>query len=108
MTNHKLLVLASSAYGYIGKCHCCEKYNLVFNNQLFIFSEDDLRQFRRMFEDENTIFEAGDLCCNGRSKGMRTPINNFYLLFTPKELAYFKNMLDDTFVMIEVNKVLQY
>ena len=108
MTNHKLLILASCAYGYIGKCQCCEKYNLVFNNQLFIFSEDDLRQFRRMFEDEDTIFEAGDLCCNGRTMGMRTPMNNFYLMFTPKELEHFRNMLDDTFVMIEVNKVLQY
>jgi hypothetical protein len=108
MTNHKLLILSSCAYGYIGKCKCCEKYNLVFNNQFFIFTEEDLRQFRRIFEDDSTIFEAGDLCCTGRTLGMRTPMNNFYLMFTPKELEYFRNMLDDAFIMIEVNKVLQY
>lgn len=108
MTSHKLLILASCAYGYIGKCPCCEKFNLVFNNQLFIFSEDDLRQFRRMFDDENTIFDTGDVGASGRTLGMRTPLNNFYLMFTPKEMDNFRNMLDDAFVMIEVNKVLQY
>ncbi|WP_337040870.1 DUF6686 family protein [Emticicia sp. 17c] len=108
MTNHSLVLLASCAYGYVGKCNCCEKYNLVFNNQLFIFSEEDLRYFRRMLEDETTVFEAGNLCGNGRTIGLKTPLNNFFIMFTPKELENLKNMLDDTFVMIEVSKVLQY
>lgn len=108
MNDHKLIILASCPYGYVGKCPCCEKYNMVFNNQLFIFPEEDLRQFRRVLDDTSTIFDAGDLCCNGRTMGLRTPMNNFYLMFSPKEFEHFKNMLDDVFVMIEVNKVLQY
>ena len=108
MINHEVIILATCAYGYIGKCSCCDKYNLVFNNQLFIFSEDDLRFFRRMLENDTTLFETGDICCNGRTIAMKTPMENFFLMFTPKEMDYFQNMLDESFIMIEVNKVLQY
>ncbi|PLK43717.1 DUF6686 family protein [Emticicia sp. TH156] len=108
MDNHKLLILASCSYGYVGKCPCCEKYNMVFNNQLFVFPEEDLRQFRRILDDGDTVFNAGDLCCNGRNIGLKTPVSNFYLMFTPREFEHLRIMLDDAFVMIEVNKVLQY
>lgn len=108
MKTHQLNILATCECGYVGKCNCCEHYNLVFHNQLFIFCEDDLRFFSRNLDYEHTLFDAGNVCCNGRTIAMRTPMNNFYIMFSMDELEILKTMLNDAFVMIEVNKVLQY
>lgn len=101
----KLRILSQSPNGYIGQCNCCDHYNFVFGNFLFIFTEDGLNGFHSVLYDQQHIHELDAPLPNGKSILFPSPIPNFMLSFSGEELEEVRGLFQETLLVMEVDKI---
>lgn len=107
-SHSKLRILSQSTNGYIGQCNCCDHYNFVFGNFLFIFTEDGLNGFRSVLYDQQHIYELDAPLRNGKNILFPSPIPNFMLSFSVEELEEVRGLFQETLLVMEVNRVLSH
>lgn len=100
-----LRILSQSDNGYIGQCKCCDHYNFVFGNLLFIFTEDGLNGFHSMLHEKYHAHALESPLLNGKSILFPSPIPNFMLSFSAGEMKEVKGLFQETFLVMEVDKI---
>lgn len=100
-----LRILSQSENGYIGQCRCCDHYNFVYGNFLFILSENGLSGFQSVLYDQEYMHDLDEALPNGKSVLFPSPIPNFMLSFTPRELEEVKGLFQETLLVLEVDKI---
>lgn len=100
-----LRILSQSENGYIGQCNCCDHYNFAFGNLLFIFTEEGLNGFHGMLYEHDQAHTLGSSLPNGRRILFPSPIPNFMLSFNEEEMEEVKVLFQETFLVIEVDKI---
>ena len=101
-----LRILSQSDKGYIGRCTCCDHYNFVFGNILFLFSEDGLNGFRSLLYDQQHVHALESPLPNGKNVLLPSPIPNFMLSFTEEEMDEIKGLFQETMLALEVDRIL--
>ncbi|MCF0057858.1 DUF6686 family protein [Dyadobacter sp. CY356] len=104
-SHSSLRILSQSKNGYIGQCSCCDHYNFVFGNVLFIFSEDGLSGFHAMLYDKHQFQSLDTALPHGRNHLLRSPIPNFMLSFNDDEVEEIKNLLQETLLALEIDRI---
>ena len=102
---NSLRILAQSDNGYIGQCNCCDHYNFVFGNFLFIFTEDGLNGFHSVLYDSNQFHSLDKPLPNGKSTLLPSPIPNFMLSFNQGEMEEIKGLFQETLLALEIDQI---
>lgn len=103
-----LRILSQSKNGYIGQCSCCDHYNFVFGNVLFIFSEDGLNGFHSVLYDEQQFQTMETALPHGRNHLLPSPIPNFMLSFNDEEVEEIKNLFQETLLALEIDRIFSH
>ncbi|GAB2764764.1 hypothetical protein GCM10027275_02450 [Rhabdobacter roseus] len=106
-SNTELRLLSQKPNGYIGQCPCCEHYNFVFKNFLFVFNEDSLRGFQEVLYDEKYLCTIEPKLPHGKGYLLPSPLPNFMLVFTEKELEELRNLFQEALLTLEVERLLR-
>jgi hypothetical protein len=101
----KLRILSQSSNGYIGQCTCCDHYNFVFGNFLFIFTENGLNGFHAVLYDQQHVHALETPLPNGKRILFPSPIPNFMLSFTEEELEEVRGLFQETLLVMEVDRI---
>ena len=102
---NSLRILSQSNNGYIGQCNCCDHYNFVFGNFLFIFTEDGLNGFHSVLYDQNQFHSLDAPLPNGKSTLLPSPIPNFMLSFNENEVEEIKGLFQETLLALEIDRI---
>ncbi|CAG5009678.1 hypothetical protein DYBT9275_04548 [Dyadobacter sp. CECT 9275] len=105
---NSLRILSQSDRGYIGQCNCCDHYNFVFGNILFVFTEDGLRGFQSILYEQDHLHELNEALPHGKTHLLPSPIPNFMLSFDGPELEEIKNLFQETFLILEIDKIFSF
>ncbi|TDE12507.1 DUF6686 family protein [Dyadobacter psychrotolerans] len=100
-----LRILSQSANGYIGRCNCCDHYNFVFGNFLFLFSEEGLNGFCSILYDKQHVHSLESPLPNGKNILFPSPIPNFMLSFTEEEIEEIKGLFQETLLALEIDRI---
>lgn len=100
-----LRILSQSKNGYIGQCHCCDQYNFVFGNVLFVFSEEGLNGFHAVLYDKSQFHSMETALPHGRNHLLPSPIPNFMLSFSDQEVEEIKNLFQETLLTLEIDRI---
>ena len=102
--SHQTKTLSECANGYVGYCDCCARYNVSFNNSLFIFSDTEYESFQEFLKER-----AGSnpfLTSHGKEVIVQTPMKNYYLVFSEAEIQQLLNMMIEASLIVETNQIL--
>lgn len=102
---NSLRILSQTGRGYIGQCSCCDNYNFVFGNFLFIFTEDGLRSFQSILYDTCYMQQLDENLPHGKNYLLPSPIPNFMLSFDTSEVEEIKNLFQESFLTLEIDKI---
>lgn len=100
-----LRVLSQSDNGYIGQCSCCDHYNFVFGNFLFIFTEDGLNGFNSVLYENDLFHSLETALPNGKCVLLPSPIPNFMLSFSKVEMTEIKGLFQETLLALEIERI---
>ena len=100
-----LRILSQSDNGYIGQCSCCDHYNFVFGNFLFIFTEEGLHGFHSVLYDKQHFHSLGKPLPNNKTILLPSPIPNFMLSFSETEMEEIKGLFQETLLAMEIDKI---
>jgi len=100
-----LRILSQSDNGYIGQCNCCDHYNFLFGNFLFIFTEDGLNGFRSVLYDNTQFHSMETALPNGKNILLLSPIPNFMLSFSEVEIEEIKGLFQETLLALEIDRI---
>ncbi len=103
---NSIKILGQSAQGYIGQCDCCDHFNFVYGNVLFIFTLQGLRNFHEVLEDKLDMHHLSEPLPNGKDHLLPSPIPNFMLAFNSHELKDISHIFQETFLAIEIEKLI--
>ncbi|WP_044198983.1 DUF6686 family protein [Dyadobacter tibetensis] len=103
---NSLRILGISSQGYIGQCACCDHYNFVYGNALFIFSYEGLRGFYQMLQESVSVYRLSEALPNGKDIVLPSPIPNFMLTFKESEIEDIKDMFQETFLTLEIDRII--
>lgn len=102
---NSLRILSQSANGYIGQCNCCDHYNFVFGNFIFIFSENGLNGFHSVLYDKSQFHSLDTGLPNGKNVLLPSPIPNFMLSFTEAEMEEIRGLFQETLLALEIDRI---
>lgn len=105
---NSLRILSQSENGYIGQCSCCDHYNFVFGNALFIFTEDGLTGFHSVLYDKCYFQKLEEPLPHGKNHLLLSPIPNFMLSFDSDEMEEIKNLFQEALLALEIDKIFSY
>ena len=102
---HRLKTLTQQENGYIGYCAGCQSFNVAYKNSLFILSESEFDCYRQVMADRtgmNPFFTTHD-----KEWILKTPMPNYYLMFSEAELDEIIQMMNEASLLMEVNQLLR-
>ncbi len=102
--SHQTKTLSERSNGYVGYCDCCARYNVSFNNSLFIFSSSEYKAFKQLLTERiglNPFFTS-----HGKEMIAQTPMKNYYLVFSEKEVQELLDMMIEASLIVETNQIL--
>ena len=102
--NHQTQTLSERTNGYVGFCDCCQRFNVSFNNYLFIFSKAELRSIAEILRDKIGIKPF--YTSHGKEIIVQTPMKNYYLVFTEVEIEELVDMMSEAALLSEANDIL--
>ena len=102
--NHQTQTLSERTNGYVGFCDCCQRFNVSFNNSLFIFSNAELRSFSEILRDKIGIKPF--YTSHGKEIIVQTPMSNYYLVFTDAEINELIDMITEALLLSDANEIL--
>lgn len=105
--NIELRLLNKTSNGYIGQCPCCDRFNFMFNNLLFIFNLESLRKFGNLLYEEEYITPISPVLPNGKAYLLPSPLPNFMLTFRAEELEEIRTLFQETFLSLEIDSILK-
>lgn len=100
-----LRILSQSDNGYIGQCSCCDHYNFVFGNLLFIFTEEGLNGFHTVLYDKMHFHSLEKPLPNNKTILLPSPIPNFMLSFSEAEMEEIKGLFQETLLVMEIDRI---
>ena len=101
-TSHKFTTIVENQQGYIGYCKCCQTVSVCYKNSLFCFQLSEYQWFCQLIEERKCMLEYHT--SHGKEVMMKTPMNNYYLLFKEIELDEFSEMLRQAMFLVETFK----
>ncbi|PWJ59930.1 hypothetical protein CLV98_101105 [Dyadobacter jejuensis] len=104
--SNSLRILGQARQGYIGQCACCDHYNFVYGNALFIFTADGLRGFYNMLSESVQMYQLSEALPNGKDFVLPSPIPNFMLTFNHQEIEEIKDMFQEAFLTLEIDSII--
>ncbi|MBE9461400.1 DUF6686 family protein [Dyadobacter subterraneus] len=102
--SHHTKTLSERPNGYVGYCDCCARYNVSFNNSLFIFSNIEFAGFKKLLTERiglNPFFTT-----HGKEVIAQTPMKNYYLVFSEAEIQQLLDMMIEASLIVETNQIL--
>lgn len=102
---NSLRILSQTAKGYIGQCNCCDHYNFVFGNLVFIFTADGLTNFQAMLYGQTHLKLLESPLLNQKRYILPSPIPNFMLSFDEEEIEEIKNLFQETLLTLEIDRI---
>jgi hypothetical protein len=102
---NSLRILSQTEKGYIGQCNCCDHYNFVFGNFLFIFTEDGLNGFHSMLYEQQQLHHLDSPLPNRKNYLLQSPIPNFMLAFDENEVEEIKNLFQECLLALEIDRI---
>ena len=105
--NIALRLLSQTSNGYIGQCPCCDRFNFMFNNLLFIFNQESLQKFGQMLYEEKYLAPIAPALPNGHAHVLPSPLPNFMLTFRTDELEEIRTLFQETFMSLEIDSILK-
>ena len=99
---HKYTTIVENYHGYIGYCKCCQMVNVCYKNSLFRFQLSEYQWFCKLIEERKCMFDYHT--SHGKEVMMKTPMNNYYILFKESELDEFSEMLHKAMWLVETFK----
>lgn len=102
---HHLRNLIQQENGYIGYCAGCQSYNVAYKNSLFILSESEFACYREVMAERTAMrpfFTTHD-----KSWLLKTPMPNYFMLFSDNELDELVQMMDEASILMEVDQLLR-
>ena len=99
---HKFTTIIENHHGYIGYCKCCQMVNVCYKNSLFCFQLSEYQWFCKLIEERKCMFDYHT--SHGKEVMMKTPMNNYYILFKESELDEFSEMLQKAMWLVETFK----
>lgn len=103
--SHQTKTLSECPNGYVGYCDCCQRFNVSYNNSLFIFSEDELKGFIQIVRERFGIKPF--YTSHGKEVIVQTPMKNYFLVFTESEIGELLAMMTEASLIAEANQVLR-
>ncbi len=100
-----LRILSQTDNGYIGQCSCCDHYNFVFGNLIFIFSADGLSGFQSVLYDQTQLQLLDTPLPNKKNYILPSPIPNFMLSFDGEEIEEIKNLFQECLLTLEIDRI---
>ena len=104
-TSHKFNTIVENQHGYIGFCHCCQIVNVCFKNSLFCFQLSEYQWFYGIIKERKSMLDFHT--SHGKEIMMKTPMHNYYILFTDSELDEFSEMLKQAALLVETFRNIQ-
>ena len=101
-TSHNFNTIVENHHGFIGYCRCCQMVNICFKNSLFCFQLSEYQWFYSLIQERKCMFECHT--SHGKQVMMKTPMNNYYILFKESELEEFSKMLQQAIFLIDTFK----
>ncbi|KAA6432815.1 hypothetical protein FEM33_23240 [Dyadobacter flavalbus] len=105
MNDNSLRILSQSEHGYIGQCSCCDHYNFVFGNFLFIFTKSGLHGFHNVLYDKSQVQILEIPLPNGKEVILPSPIPNFMLSFSKSEIDEVKGLFQESLLALEIDRI---
>jgi hypothetical protein len=102
---NSLRILSQSENGYIGQCHCCDHYNFVFGNFLFIFTADGLNGFHSVLYEKEHFHVMEPPLPNQKNYLLPSLIPNFMLSFSEGEIEEIKNLFQESLLALEIDRI---
>lgn len=102
---NSLRLLSQSENGYIGQCGCCDHYNFVFGNLLFVFTADGLSGFHSVLYEEDQLHLLDTPLPNKKNYLLQSPIPNFMLTFNGGEIEEIKNLFQESLLALEIDRI---
>lgn len=100
-------VLSQTSKGYIGVCNGCHEFNLVFNNLLLTFGQEQLFEFGQWIVQNKHSPEHHFELANGKDWVFRSPVNNLSIAFDHEEIDEIADLLTQAKLMLEINGLLK-
>ncbi|WP_341228517.1 DUF6686 family protein [uncultured Arcticibacterium sp.] len=101
-----LNIISKSAYGYVGYCNGCDRYNLVFENIFILLKEEEIRGLGAIVDVEYGTYIMEKPVGRGKTISFQTPLANTFFAFTACEYEEFKRMINESVLMLEVNEII--
>jgi hypothetical protein len=95
---HDFRTILTNDHGYIGYCHCCKMVNVCYKNSLFGFKLSEYQWFCSLIKERKWMSEF--YTSHGKEVMMKTPMNNYYILFKECELDEFSEMLQQAMLLV--------
>lgn len=99
---HQFKTLVDHHHGYVGFCQCCQTVNICYKNSLFCLELSAYQLFSEMIQERVGMYEFHT--SHGKEVMMKTPLNNYFILFKERELDEFSDMLKQACLLIETFK----
>ncbi len=104
MHTHSLETIIEKETGYIGFCKGCQVFNVAYKNALFLLGTSELDAFSAMLHEQ--IGMQDFYTSHGKELFLRTPMTNFFLLFTHQEIAELCDMLNEAQLVLQARSLL--
>ncbi len=104
MHTHSLETIIEKEIGYIGFCKGCQSFNVAYKNALFLLGVHELEAFSTMLHDR--IGMQDFYTTHGKELFLRTPMPNFFLVFTHQELEELCDMLNEAQLVLQARSLL--
>lgn len=99
-------LISESAYGYMGYCSGCDRYNLIFENIFLLLSSEEVKGLGTIMDLEYGVYIMNTPIGRGKTISVQTPVPNTYFTFTPSEYEEFKRLVNETVLMLEVDEII--
>ena len=100
-----LRILSQTKNGYIGRCGCCDHYNFVYGNALFIFTAAGLDGFNQVLYNPDHWHVLDTHLPNEKSYVLPSPIPNFMLSFSGTEIEEMKGLFQEFYISKEIENI---
>ena len=102
---HHLKTLTRTDNGYIGYCAGCQSYNVAYKNSLFILSEEEYAYYHEVMVERTAMRPF--FTTHGKEWLLKTPMSNYYMMFSDDELVELIQMMDEASLLRQVDQILQ-
>ncbi|RZM18143.1 MAG: hypothetical protein EOO88_41525 [Pedobacter sp.] len=102
--SHHFHTLAESEQGYVGICEVCRTVNIAFQNSLFCLAISQFDAFKEMVYERLAMRPVST--SHGKDFLLPTPMPNYFLLFSHKELDQFCALLSEATPVMEAERIL--